>query len=77
MNTTLQQWVDQPYRHGFVTDIETEIVPKGLNESVIRMISAKKDEPEWLLDFRLASYRRWLTMEVPSWAKVSHWKPGR
>ena len=72
MNTTLQQWVDQPYRHGFVTNIETEIVPKGLSESVIRMISAKKDEPEWLLDFRLASYRRWLTMEVPSWAKVSH-----
>ncbi len=72
MNTTLQQLVDQPYRHGFVTDIETEIVPKGLNESVIRMISAKKGEPEWLLDFRLTSYRRWLTMEAPSWAKVSH-----
>ena len=72
MNTTLQQLVNQPYRHGFVTDIETEVVPKGLDEDVIRMISAKKKEPEWLLDFRLASYRRWLTMEDPSWAKVSH-----
>ncbi|EQD34537.1 cysteine desulfurase activator complex subunit SufB, partial [mine drainage metagenome] len=72
MNTTLQQLVNQPYRHGFVTDIETEVVPKGLNEAVIRMISAKKGEPEWLLDFRLASYQRWLTMEDPSWAKVSH-----
>ncbi|HQT27407.1 MAG TPA: Fe-S cluster assembly protein SufB, partial [Burkholderiales bacterium] len=71
-STTLQNLVNQPYRHGFVTDIETEVVPKGLSEDVIRLISAKKDEPEWLLEFRLSAYRHWLTMEDPSWAKVKH-----
>ncbi len=72
MSATLQGMIDQPYKHGFVTDIETEVVPKGLSEDVIRLISAKKGEPEWLLEFRLSSYRHWLTMEDPSWAHVSH-----
>ena len=72
MSATIQNMVNQPYKHGFVTDIETEIVPKGLSEDVIRLISAKKHEPEWLLEFRLAAYRHWLTMEDPAWAKVEH-----
>ena len=72
MSSTVQQLVNQPYRHGFVTEIETEVVPKGLNEEVIRLISGKKGEPEWLLEFRLSAYRHWLTMEDPSWAKVEH-----
>ena len=72
MSTALHNLVNQPYKHGFVTDIETESVPKGLNEDVICMISKKKEEPEWLLEFRLQAYRHWLTMEEPSWANVSH-----
>ena len=72
MSTALQNLVNQPYKHGFVTDIETESVPKGLNEDVIRMISAKKNEPEWLLDFRLEAYRHWLTMDEPAWANVNY-----
>ncbi|OFZ66118.1 MAG: Fe-S cluster assembly protein SufB [Betaproteobacteria bacterium RBG_16_56_24] len=72
MSSAIQNLVNQPYKHGFVTDIETDVVPKGLSEDVIRLISKKKDEPEWLLEFRLAAYRHWLTMEEPSWANVSH-----
>jgi Fe-S cluster assembly protein SufB len=72
MSTALQNLVNQPYKHGFVTDIETEAVPKGLSEEVIRMISKKKNEPEWLLGFRLSAYRHWLTMEEPAWANVSY-----
>ncbi len=60
------------YKYGFVTDIETEKAPKGLNEDVIRFISAKKKEPEWLLDWRLVAYRKWLTMEEPNWAMVDY-----
>ena len=58
------------YKHGFVTDIEQESAPKGLNEDTIRFISAKKDEPEWMLEWRLKAYRYWLTMPEPEWAKV-------
>ena len=72
MSSALQHLVNQPYKHGFVTDIETEVVPKGLSEDVIRLISAKKNEPEWLLEFRLSAYRHWLTLEDPTWAKVDH-----
>jgi Fe-S cluster assembly protein SufB len=72
MSTALQNLVNQPYKHGFVTDIESEVVPKGLSEDVIRMISAKKNEPEWLLEFRLGAYRHWLTMVEPEWANVSY-----
>ncbi len=72
MSSTLQHLVNQPYKHGFVTDIEMEVVPKGLSEDVIRMISKKKDEPEWLLEFRLSAYRQWLMLEPPGWAAVSY-----
>ena len=58
------------YRYGFVTDIESEQAPKGLNEDVIRFISARKAEPEWLLEWRLQAYRHWLTMREPDWAKL-------
>ncbi|MFC4351608.1 Fe-S cluster assembly protein SufB [Fodinicurvata halophila] len=59
------------YKHGFVTDIEMDTAPKGLNEDIIRFISAKKNEPEWMLDWRLKAYRHWLEMPEPSWAKVN------
>ena len=58
------------YEYGFVTDIESETLPPGLNENVIRIISAKKEEPEWLLNWRLKAYRHWLKMEEPKWSKV-------
>ena len=63
--------LDEPYKYGFVTDIDTEMSPKGLSEDTVRFISAKKGEPEWLLDWRLKAYRKWLTMTPPLWAKVS------
>lgn len=62
----------EAYKYGFVTDIEAETAPKGLNEDVIRFISAKKGEPDWLLDFRLKAYRHWLTLTEPRWAKVDY-----
>src|SRR5262249_31435266 len=63
--------VDQ-YKYGFETAIESEKAPKGLSEDVIRFISAKKNEPAWMLGWRLDAYRRWLTMREPQWARVSH-----
>ena len=63
--------VDQ-YKYGFVTDIESEKAPKGLSEDTVRFISAKKNEPEWMLDWRLEAYRRWLTMREPTWARVDY-----
>jgi len=59
------------YKYGFTTDVQTDIIGKGLNEDVIRTISAKKGEPEWLLEFRLKAYRKWLTMPVPTWAHLT------
>lgn len=63
--------IDQ-YKYGFSTDIEVEKAPKGLNEDIIRFISTKKDEPQWMLDWRLAAYERWLTMDEPDWARVNY-----
>jgi Fe-S cluster assembly protein SufB len=63
---------DQKYKYGFVTEIEAETAPKGLNEAVVRFISARKAEPEWLLEWRLRAYRHWLTMTEPQWAKLSY-----
>src|ERR1700716_1534209 len=63
--------VDQ-YKYGFVTDIESDKAPKGLSEDIVRFISAKKDEPEWMLAWRLDAYRRWLTMREPLWARVTY-----
>jgi Fe-S cluster assembly protein SufB len=70
----LEQTVSSDYKYGFVTDIDTDIVPKGLNEDVIRLISSKKNEPKWLLDWRLKAYAHWLKMEEPSWPNV-HYPP--
>ncbi len=72
MSAVLQNLVNQPYKHGFVTDIESDVAPKGLNEDTIRMISAKKNEPAWLLEFRLKSYQGWLKMEEPKWPNVHY-----
>ncbi|KAA0589028.1 Fe-S cluster assembly protein SufB [Azospirillum lipoferum] len=62
---------EQKYKYGFTTDIEADVAPKGLNEDIVRFISAKKEEPEWLLDWRLKAFRVWQTMEEPQWAAVS------
>ena len=72
MSAVLQTLVNQPYKHGFITNIESDVAPKGLNEETIRMISAKKSEPQWLLEFRLKSYQAWLKMEEPTWANVHY-----
>jgi len=72
MSAVLQNLVNQPYKHGFITDIESDVAPKGLNENTIRMISAKKNEPEWLLEFRLKSYAAWLMMDEPKWPNVHY-----
>jgi Fe-S cluster assembly protein SufB len=70
--STLEQFAQQEYKFGFVTDVEQELVPPGLSEEVVRWISAKKEEPEWLLEWRLRSYRHWLTMTEPTWANISY-----
>jgi len=72
VSAVIQNLVNQPYKHGFVSDIESDTVAKGLNEDVIRLISAKKGEPEWLLEFRLKAYRHWLTMQEPVWPNVKY-----
>jgi Fe-S cluster assembly protein SufB len=68
----LEQITSSEYKYGFVTDIEADEAPKGLNEDIIRFISAKKKEPEWLLEWRLKAYRHWLTMEEPTWPNVHY-----
>ena len=75
MSSSLQQVTSQEYKYGFVTDIESESAPPGLSEDTIRHISAKKGEPEWLLEFRLKAYRHWLTMTEPTWANVKYERP--
>ncbi|MGO9444105.1 MAG: Fe-S cluster assembly protein SufB, partial [Thiobacillaceae bacterium] len=71
-NLALDETVEQQYRWGFVTPIEQETIPKGLSEAVIRTISARKNEPEFMLDWRLAAYRHWITQREPTWASVHH-----
>ena len=71
-SSAIDQHVKQPYKYGWSTDIESELAPKGLSEDTIRLISEKKREPEWMLQWRLKAYRHWLTMEEPSWPKVHH-----
>ncbi|MDR1199867.1 MAG: Fe-S cluster assembly protein SufB [Prevotellaceae bacterium] len=66
----LNEIADSDYKYGFTTNIEQEFAPKGLNENIVRLISSKKSEPEWLLDFRLKAYRHWLTMQMPQWAHL-------
>lgn len=70
MSDIIEDITQQDYKYGFTTPVETDILSRGLNEKVIRTISAKKNEPEWLLQFRLKAYRKWLTMPVPTWAHL-------
>jgi Fe-S cluster assembly protein SufB len=72
--STIQELANREYKHGFVTEIETETAPRGLNEDIVRLISSKKNEPEWLLQWRLKAYRHWLTMKEPRWPHV-HYPP--
>ena len=69
---TIEQLASREYQYGFVTDVEQESAPRGLNEDIIRLISARKQEPEWLLEWRLKAYRTWLTMNEPTWANVTY-----
>ena len=69
---TIEELANREYQYGFVTDVEAETVPKGLNEEVVRLISEKKREPEWLLEWRLKAYRTWLTMTEPTWQNVHY-----
>ena len=73
-SNTVEEIVSQPYKYGFITEIETEKIPKGLNEDVIRLISAKKNEPEFLLKFRLRAYEQWLKMKEPDWSGLTYSK---
>ena len=70
-DSIIQDITGSEYKYGFTTDVQTDIIGKGLNEDVIRTISAKKGEPDWLLQFRLKAYRKWLTMPVPTWAHLT------
>jgi Fe-S cluster assembly protein SufB len=72
MTSSVQSLVSQPYKYGFVTDIEADTIPRGLSEETIRLISAKKNEPAFMLEFRLKAYRKWLTMAEPTWPNVQY-----
>ena len=72
MSSTVKTLVNQPYKYGFVTDIESDTIPRGLSEDVVRLISSKKNEPEFMLQFRLKAYRKWLTMTEPTWPHVTY-----
>ncbi len=69
---SIESLVKREYKYGFYTEVETDTVPAGLNEDIIRLISYKKQEPDWLLEWRLKAYRHWLTMKIPTWAKVKY-----
>ena len=71
----LSELTSSEYKYGFTTDIESDTIPKGLSEEVVRIISAKKNEPQWMLDYRLKAYKAWLTMEEPEWANINYNKP--
>ena len=73
-NEAIQDLTRQEYKWGFTSPIDSDVVPAGLNEDVIRLISRKKNEPEWLLEWRLRAYRDWLTMREPTWANI-HYSP--
>jgi Fe-S cluster assembly protein SufB len=72
MSIDLEKLAEQEYKYGFFTDVEQEIAPRGLNEDTIRLISSKKEEPGWLLEWRLEAYKHWLTMKEPTWANVKY-----
>ncbi|MCE9626095.1 MAG: Fe-S cluster assembly protein SufB [Deltaproteobacteria bacterium] len=71
-NKALEELTGQDYKYGFVTDVEEDRIPKGLNEDIVRMISAKKNEPEFMLEWRLRAFRHWLTMKEPTWQAVKY-----
>jgi Fe-S cluster assembly protein SufB len=71
-NTATSLDIDLDYKHGFFTEIETDAAPRGLNEDIIRLISSKKNEPEWMLEYRMKAYHHWLKMEEPTWAHVNY-----
>ena len=73
-DAVLDEVAQRDYKYGFVTDIEADTIAPGLNEDVVRLISAKKKEPDWLLEWRLKAYRHWLTLEEPKWHNV-HYPP--
>ena len=64
--------LESDYKYGFYTDIDADMAPRGLNEDIVKFISKKKNEPDWMLEWRLKAYRHWLTMREPKWAKVHH-----
>lgn len=70
-NNFVNDVTDSDYKYGFVTDVETEVIPKGLNEDIVRLISEKKGEPDWLLEYRLKAFKHWTTLEMPEWAHLS------
>ncbi len=72
--STIEALANREYKYGFVTEIESETIPRGLSEGIIRMISEKKREPEWMLEWRLKAFRHWLTMEEPAWSNVRYQK---
>jgi Fe-S cluster assembly protein SufB len=72
MSVTATTLVNQPYKYGFVTDIEADTIPRGLSEDIVRLISAKKNEPEFMLEFRLKAYRQWLKMTEPDWSGLKY-----
>ena len=72
ISAEVRELVERPYQHGFVSDIDTDVIPKGLSEDVVRLISSKKNEPAWLLEWRLQAYRHWLTMEEPDWQNARY-----
>ena len=72
MSSSVETLVNREYKYGFVTDIESDVAPKGLNEDVIRLIATKKGEPQWLLDWRLKAYRGWLKMSEPHWPNIKY-----
>lgn len=74
-NEILKEHIDNEYKFGFVTDIEADTAPKGLNEDIVRFISKKKNEPEWLLEYRLKAFRHWQNLTEPHWAHVTYPKP--
>jgi Fe-S cluster assembly protein SufB len=74
MSTAIESFVNKEYPYGFVTDVEADTIPRGLSEDVVRLISAKKNEPQFMLDWRLKAYRRWLTMKEPHWGNL-HYDP--
>ncbi|HBQ58111.1 MAG TPA: Fe-S cluster assembly protein SufB, partial [Balneolaceae bacterium] len=71
----LESMIGEEYKYGFSTDIEYEEFPKGINEDIIRELSARKEEPEWMLEFRLKAYRAWTEMEEPDWFNAEYEKP--